>query len=153
LNFNRNLRRHLLVNMVHQSSVGEHANDLPFPSPRPHSHQVPSEDGKEKASASFSPNESSVVFPDGALHKTDTEPSARRLNLFMVFITLTQLVQMIPLGAGINSSLAIGAALGATRIQSVWIVASYPLTQGSFVLIGERLPHQDHVFACRARLA
>lgn len=35
---------------------------------------------------------------------------------------------MIPLGAGINSGLAIGQALGATNIQSVWIVALYPLT-------------------------
>lgn len=57
----------------------------------------------------------------------------------MVFITLTQLVQMIPLGAGINSSLAIGEALGATNAESVWIVASYPLTQGAFVLIGKCL--------------
>ena len=66
-----------------------------------------------------------------------SKPSELRQNLFMVFITLTQLVQMIPLGAGINSGLAIGEALGATNIQSVWIVASYPLTQGSFVLIGK----------------
>ena len=63
-------------------------------------------------------------------------PSALRQNLFMIFITLTQLVQMIPLGVGINSGLAIGAALDAPRINSVWIVASYPLTQGTFVLIG-----------------
>ncbi|KAI4161558.1 MAG: hypothetical protein L6R39_000048 [Caloplaca ligustica] len=66
-------------------------------------------------------------------------PSNLRQNIFMIFITLTQLVQMIPLGAGINSSLSIGEALGATPVQSVWIVASYPLTQGSFVLIGGRL--------------
>ncbi|KAF7954784.1 uncharacterized protein EAE97_000043 [Botrytis byssoidea] len=66
-------------------------------------------------------------------------PSLLRQNVFMAFITLTQLVQMIPLGAGINSSFAIGAALGATEAQSVWIVASYPLTQGTFVLIGGRL--------------
>lgn len=58
-------------------------------------------------------------------------------NIFLIFITLTQLVQMIPLGAGINSGLAIGAALGATQIQSVWIVVSYPLTQGAFVLVGK----------------
>lgn len=64
-------------------------------------------------------------------------PSNLRQNIFMIFITLTQLVQMIPLGAGINSSLSIGEALGATPVQSVWIVASYPLTQGSFVLIGK----------------
>lgn len=58
-------------------------------------------------------------------------------NIFLIFITLTQLVQMIPLGAGINSGLAIGEALGASQIQSVWIVASYPLTQGAFVLVGK----------------
>ena len=62
----------------------------------------------------------------------------------MLFITLTQLVQMIPLGAGINSSLAIGEALGATHIQSAWIAASYPLTQGSFVLIGRYMPGRVH---------
>lgn len=65
-------------------------------------------------------------------------PSRRRQFTFMVLITLAQLVQMIPLGAGINSGLAIGEALGATALQSTWIVASYPLTQGSFVLIGKR---------------
>lgn len=58
-------------------------------------------------------------------------------NIFLIFITLTQLVQMIPLGAGINSGLAIGESLGATNIQSVWIVSSYPLTQGAFVLVGQ----------------
>lgn len=49
---------------------------------------------------------------------------------------MTQLVQMIPIGVGVNSSPVIGEALGATRLQAVWIVASYPLTQGAFVLIG-----------------
>ncbi|KAK3177154.1 hypothetical protein OEA41_008482 [Lepraria neglecta] len=126
--------------MVHETSASEQGNDIPSPPPQPDCLQTPAkEDGKEKVAASFSPNDSSVAFPDPALQKSDTPPSARRLNVFMIFITLTQLVQMIPLGAGINSSLAIGAALGATRIQSVWIVASYPLTQGSFVLIGGRL--------------
>ena len=121
-------------------SSGEYANNVPSPSPKPDDHHAPaSEDGKEKP---LSPIGCSVVIPDSALQNSDTAPSARRLNIFMIFITLTQLVQMIPLGAGINSSLAIGAALGATRTQSVWIVASYPLTQGSFVLIGKRFPHQ-----------
>lgn len=67
----------------------------------------------------------------------------------MTFITLTQLVQMIPLGAGINSGLAIGEALGATRIEAVWIVASYPLTQGAFVLIGECFPRRSSYTAMR----
>ena len=94
-------------------------------------------------------NEAFPRNPNGALSPKDEKAqdavlplSTRRQNLFMVFITLTQLVQMIPLGAGINSSLAIGKALGATNVQSVWIVASYPLTQGSFVLIGTYSPHQ-----------
>jgi MFS family permease len=52
---------------------------------------------------------------------------------------LTQLVQMIPFGAGINSSLPIAKSLGASSIQATWIAASYPLTQGTFVLIGGRL--------------
>ena len=130
--------------MVHGSSTGEQGNDIPSPPPQPDYHQTPAiEDGKEKLAVSFSPNDSSLTFPDPALQKSDSPPSARRLNVFMIFITLTQLVQMIPLGAGINSSLVIGAALGATRIQSVWIVASYPLTQGSFVLIGKHLPHRS----------
>lgn len=71
------------------------------------------------------------------LEKGAAPPSELRQNLFMIFITLTQLVQMIPLGVGINSGLAIGEALGAPHVSSVWIVASYPMTQGAFVLIGK----------------
>ena len=96
-------------------------------------------------------NQAFPISPNGALSSKEERLqeavlplSTRRQNFFMVFITLTQLVQMIPLGAGINSSLAIGQALGATNVQSVWIVASYPLTQGSFVLIGKYLPRPVH---------
>ncbi|KAK2015088.1 MFS general substrate transporter [Colletotrichum eremochloae] len=46
---------------------------------------------------------------------------------------------MIPYGAGINSALVIGEQLGVTPGQSAWIVASYPLTQGTFVLMGGRV--------------
>lgn len=85
-----------------------------------------------------SPSSANTFLENGSNTPPKNEmPSLLRQNVFMVFITLTQLVQMIPLGAGINSSFAIGAALGATEAQSVWIVASYPLTQGTFVLIGE----------------
>ncbi len=128
--------------MGHGSSASEHGNDTLSPSPHQPTHSpasdLTSEHGKE--TFSISPNDGS--FPETTLQKSNTPPSERRQNFFMVFITLTQLVQMIPLGAGINSSLAIGAALGASRIQSVWIVASYPLTQGSFVLIGMCLPRR-----------
>ena len=64
------------------------------------------------------PTESAMSKPDNvnpaAPPDSDASPSQLRQNLFMVFITLTQLVQMIPLGAGINSGLAIAEALGAT---------------------------------------
>ncbi|EEP76186.1 predicted protein [Uncinocarpus reesii 1704] len=102
-----------------------------------HDASVSLDHGKEKEALGPSPkdNAASDVMPGPA----NSPMSEKMQNIFMVFITLTQLVQMIPLGAGINSGLAIGKALGATDVQSVWIVASYPLTQGSFVLIGGRL--------------
>ncbi|ETS87856.1 hypothetical protein PFICI_01684 [Pestalotiopsis fici W106-1] len=62
-----------------------------------------------------------------------------RQYAFLLLVALTQAVQMVPLGVGINSGLVIGQVLGADPIRSVWVVASYPLTQGSFVLIGGRL--------------
>jgi MFS family permease len=77
-----------------------------------------------------------------ALTKTksyDQRISQTRKNIFMVAVVLTQLLQMIPFGTGINSGLSIAASIGATPIQATWIAASYPLTQGTFVLIGGRL--------------
>jgi hypothetical protein len=82
-------------------------------------------------------NYNAVLCTEPAMKTGPVPPSELRQNLFMIFITLTQLVQMIPLGVGINSGLAIGEALDAPPINSVWIVTSYPLTQGAFVLIGE----------------
>ncbi|KAL8846244.1 MAG: hypothetical protein Q9221_008657 [Calogaya cf. arnoldii] len=84
-------------------------------------------------------NDNVLPWSDPILEKSPAPLSELRQNLFMIFITLTQLVQMVPLGVGINSGLAIGEALDAPPIQSVWIVASYPLTQGTFVMIGGRL--------------
>ncbi|KAJ9616497.1 hypothetical protein H2200_000216 [Cladophialophora chaetospira] len=49
------------------------------------------------------------------------------------------LLQMIPYGAGINSAMAIGKDLGVDEYRSGWLVASYPLTQGAFVLLGGRI--------------
>lgn len=94
----------------------------------------PQTHSKETESFATIPSNDNTFSKDG-LPKVNA-PSNLRQNLFMVFITLAQLVQMVPLGAGINSSFAIGAALGATEAESVWIVASYPSTQGTFVLIG-----------------
>ncbi|KAK4038322.1 aminotriazole resistance protein [Parachaetomium inaequale] len=88
----------------------------------------------------IAPIELSLDDSLAAHNETKSEDAGEtRKTLFLVFITLTQLVQSIPLGAGINSGLAIGAALGAPPLASVWVIASYPLTQGTFVLIGGRL--------------
>ncbi|KAI0267339.1 major facilitator superfamily domain-containing protein [Gloeopeniophorella convolvens] len=47
---------------------------------------------------------------------------------------------MAPFGAGIDTSLAVGVALGSPNgAESAWIAASYPLTQGAFILPGGRL--------------
>lgn len=80
--------------------------------------------------------EKAEILAHPAIQGNDIVTSNRKQNLFLIFITLTQLVQMMPLGVGINSGLAIGEALGASRIASAWVVASYPLTQGSVVLMG-----------------
>jgi hypothetical protein len=131
--------------MVHDVSASEHGNDTSSRSLDPNDFPT-SERGKEISSVS--PNDN--ILPEATPQKkTNTPPSALRQNLFMIFITLTQLVQMIPLGAGINSGLAIGEALGATHIESVWLVASHSLTQGAFVLIVNFLPHRfPHIASC-----
>lgn len=128
--------------MPHDSQASRDANDEVLSSDSHHSNELGASDhGKEETLSTSRINSETRPQITAALQNekenSNTPPSELRQNLFMVFITLTQLVQMIPLGAGINSGLAIGQALGATNIQSVWIVASYPLTQGSFVLIGK----------------
>lgn len=92
-------------------------------------------------------NYNAVPCIEPILEKGPAPPSELRQNLFMIFITLTQLVQMIPLGVGINSGLAIGEVLGAPHVSAVWIVASYPMTQGAFVLIGQYSPSPLSPFA------
>lgn len=105
--------------------------------------QPDTEKGQSSGSGSSSPNrpdgDESVRIDHGPLAQDGgaAQLTSVQENIFLFFLTLSQLVQMIPLGAGINSGLAIGEALGASHIQSVWIVASYPLTQAAFVLIGK----------------
>ncbi|KAL2822271.1 MFS general substrate transporter [Aspergillus cavernicola] len=84
--------------------------------------------------------------------------------LISALIVSSQLVQMIPYGSGVTAGLKIGSDIGASPIESTWIVASYPsvftwfspprlsrarpstdtpfpdrLTQGAFVLMGGRV--------------
>ena len=47
-------------------------------------------------------------------------------------------VQMMPFGAGLDASLRIGQEIGARDGRAAWLAASYPMTQGAFVLIGGR---------------
>jgi MFS family permease len=77
-----------------------------------------------------------AVAVDGA-----NKPQLTRTRglLLATTIVLTQFIQMVPFGAGINGALAIGKDLGANEYSSAWIAASYPLTQGAFVLMGGRL--------------
>lgn len=65
--------------------------------------------------------------------------SRKRGNVLMVFVILTQLVQMFAYGAGIIAALTIGRSVGASDAVSTWIAAAYPLTQGAFVLISGRM--------------
>ena len=44
----------------------------------------------------------------------------------------------MPFGAGLSTSLQISSEIGATGGRAAWLAASYPLTQGAFVLIGGR---------------
>lgn len=46
---------------------------------------------------------------------------------------------MIPIGAGLSTSLAIADKVTGEQSEATWIAASYPMTQGAFVLIGGRL--------------
>jgi hypothetical protein len=65
--------------------------------------------------------------------------SKKRAFAFITVIVLTQLVQMMDFGSGIVSASIIGSNLGVTPAQAAWIASSYPLTQGSFVLVSGRL--------------
>jgi MFS family permease len=86
-------------------------------------------------------NKSSTEEEGFNLEKTNTEKTltGARANAFTIFVVLTQLVQMVPYGVGINAGPIIATQLGTSAQKGGWIAASYPLTQGSFVLIGGTL--------------
>ncbi|KAL5092466.1 hypothetical protein Trisim1_001719 [Trichoderma cf. simile WF8] len=75
----------------------------------------------------------------GATVSRATTVSKKRAYTFMILIVITQAVQMFAYGAGIIGAFTVGHAVGASDLQSTWIAAAYPLTQGSFVLISGRL--------------
>ncbi|PON23702.1 hypothetical protein TGAM01_v207349 [Trichoderma gamsii] len=67
-----------------------------------------------------------------------SQPSVRD-NVLAFCIVFCQLVQAIPYGAGLIAAIDIPKAIGAPEDKAIWIAASYPLTQGAFVLIGGRI--------------
>jgi MFS family permease len=65
-------------------------------------------------------------------------PTSRKLTI-AAFVILSQLIQMIPYGAGIVGAPGISKELNVPLSKGVWIAASYPLTQGAFIIAGGRI--------------
>ncbi|KAI0337048.1 MFS general substrate transporter [Trametopsis cervina] len=63
----------------------------------------------------------------------------KRQVIVMTFVALTQLVQMCQFGSGIDVGLSIAESFGVPPESAPWVAASYPLTQGAFLLTGGRL--------------
>jgi hypothetical protein len=74
-------------------------------------HNTPNE--RQSASQTATSSERPQPIPAAPAHGKTRE------SMFLIFNTLSQLVQMIPLGLGVNAGLAIGKSLGVSSIQSV----------------------------------
>ncbi|VDC04336.1 unnamed protein product [Peniophora sp. CBMAI 1063] len=91
-------------------------------------------------------SESRTVSLSGTREATEAKalehhelPMSHKL-VIMASVVGTQLIQTISFGAGIVASLTLSTQLGApSPASAAWIAASYPLTQGAFVLPGGRL--------------
>lgn len=107
--------------------------------------KMASNENEKKQRMSFSPPENAPVDTEAAdpsLERAVSRAptlSKKRANAFITVVVLTQLVQMMDFGSGIVSASIIGDTLGVTPAQAAWIASSYPLTQGSFVLVSGRL--------------
>lgn len=68
-----------------------------------------------------------------------TMPQTRQTAIAILLI-LSNIVTMLPFGAGMGGGLHIASTLGVTEpSQASWIAASYPLTAGAFVIMSGRL--------------
>lgn len=107
--------------------------------------KMASNENEKKQRMSFSPPGNApadMEAADPSLERTVSRAptlSKKRANAFITVVVLTQLVQMMDFGSGIVSASIIGNTLGVTPAQAAWIASSYPLTQGSFVLVSGRL--------------
>jgi hypothetical protein len=91
----------------------------------------------------------------GALPMPQDEGWMVRDIAILILVTLAQVVQMYPYGQGLATSVSLANSLHNHRphstqvipqaarsditVHAAWIAASYPLTQGAFVLVGGRL--------------
>ncbi|PNP39574.1 hypothetical protein TGAMA5MH_08593 [Trichoderma gamsii] len=107
--------------------------------------KVASNDNEKKQRMSSSPSENAhadMEATDSSLERAVSRVptlSKKRANAFITVVVLAQLVQMMDFGSGIVSASIIGNSLGVTPAQAAWIASSYPLTQGSFVLVSGRI--------------
>ncbi|EKM53882.1 uncharacterized protein PHACADRAFT_29187 [Phanerochaete carnosa HHB-10118-sp] len=88
------------------------------------------------------PSSAETIPPSEARERAAThdELSMQRKILIMASLVGTQLVQMVAFGGGIDGGLVIPSRLGEfSPGATAWIAASYPLTQGAFILPGGRL--------------
>ncbi|KAI1334156.1 MFS general substrate transporter [Xylariaceae sp. FL0016] len=84
------------------------------------------------------PPETPPIVVDSA--KEVAVASSKRRVAIAFFVLLANLVQMISNGATVAGGFKIGEDLGVTDVRlSNWVAASYPLTQGTFVLVSGRL--------------
>jgi MFS family permease len=107
-----------------------------------------------QASTTIPPPGDEELHPHLTITKS-LEQTPKRQIAIVIFVSLAQFVQMYPYGAGIASALSIATSFyyGTDKSTQViapparssiaggaaWIAASYPLTQGTFVLMGGRL--------------
>ncbi|KZV66058.1 MFS general substrate transporter [Peniophora sp. CONT] len=93
------------------------------------------------------PSRSPTLSPSGTREQDITttalqhhELPVKRKLVIMASVVGTQLIQVISFGTGIDTSLALAMQLGTpSPASAAWIAASYPLTQGAFILPGGRL--------------
>ncbi|KAM0261827.1 hypothetical protein ACHAQJ_002030 [Trichoderma viride] len=62
-----------------------------------------------------------------------------RMHLIALSIVLCQLIVALPFGSGLVISYTIPPKLGGDPNLGIWIAASYPLTEATFVLMGGRV--------------
>lgn len=112
-------------------------------------------DGNNNTRSPQTPTEDMTSLQRTITITESLQEAPKRQLAIMVFVALTQMVQMYPYSAGITGAYSIATSFHydsqeSTQIipesarksiagDAAWIAASYPLTQGTFVLMGGRM--------------